>query len=112
MTVLRRYIRHGELFRANAAALGRPMRRRTPNDLHGSTDMGNVSSIVPSIHPYFAIAPEGTPTHSVEFARYAATPAALETMIVAAKALAMTVVDLGSSPDLLRRAKHASAGNG
>src|SRR5919204_74117 len=100
-----------EAFAANAAALGRPMRRRNPSDTHGSTDMGNVSSQVPSIHPYLAIAPQGTPTHSLEFARYAATPEALDTMVVAAKALAMTAADLLSSPDLLRRAKHAHAAN-
>jgi amidohydrolase len=101
-----------EAFAANAATLGRPMRRRSPNDSHGSTDMGNVSTLVPSIHPYFAIAPAGTPTHSVEFARYAATPPALDAMIVAAKALAMTTLDLLSSPELTRRAKQAHPFNG
>lgn len=96
-------------FAANAAALGRPLRRRTPNDTHGSTDMGNVSTVVPSIHPYLAIAPEGLSTHSLEFASYAAQPEARATMIVAAKALAMTVVDVLASPDLLKRAKQAHA---
>ena len=98
-----------EAFAANAAALGRPLHRRTPNDSHGSTDMGNVSTLVPSIHPYLAIAPEGTPTHSVEFARYAGSPAAQETMVVAAKALALTAVDLAASPELVRRVKQAHA---
>jgi amidohydrolase len=96
-------------FAANAEALGRTMRRATPNDTHGSTDMGNVSTIVPAIHPFLAIAPEGTPTHSLEFARYAATPEALETMVVAAKALAMTVLDVFASTELLTRAKQAHA---
>ncbi len=96
-----------EAFAANAAKLGRPPRRHTPADNHGSTDMGNVSRLVPSIHPYFAIAPEGTPTHSLDFARYAAQPDAIAAMIVAAKALAMTCVDLLGAPELLRRAKQA-----
>ena len=100
-----------EAFSGNAAALGRAMRRRAQSDSHGSTDMGNVSSLLPSIHPYLAIAPQGTPTHSVEFARYAATPQAQEAMIVGAKALAMTAIDLLTSPDLLRRARRAHAGN-
>lgn len=100
-----------EAFAANAAALGRTMRRRNASDSHGSTDMGNVSTIVPSIHPYLAIAPQGTPTHSIEFARYAGTPQAQETMVVAAKALAMTVIDLLISPELLRRAKQAHSSN-
>lgn len=100
-----------EAFAVNAAALGRPMRRRTPSDSHGSTDMGNVSTLLPSIHPYLAIAPQGTPTHSVDFARCAARPEALETMVVAAKALALTAVDVLSSPDLVRRAKRAHVVN-
>lgn len=94
-------------FAANAEALGRPMRRRTPADNHGSTDMGNVSTVVPSIHPYFAIAPDGTPTHSIDFARYAGQPEAMATMILAAKSLALTTLDLLWSPDLMRRAKQA-----
>ncbi len=98
-------------FAANAAALGRPVRRRNPSDSHGSTDMGNVSTVLPSIHPYLAIAPEGTPTHSIEFARYAGTAEARATMIVAAKALAMTAVDVLATPDLVRRAKQAHGAN-
>ncbi len=93
-----------DAFASNAAALGRSV-ERGKNESHGSTDMGNVSMLVPSIHPYLAVAPEGTPTHSVDFARHAASPRALETMVVAAKALAMTAVDLLSDPELLRRAK-------
>jgi metal-dependent amidase/aminoacylase/carboxypeptidase family protein len=96
-------------FAANAEALGRTMRRSMPNDTHGSTDMGNVSTVVPAIHPFLAIAPDGTPTHSSEFARYAATPEALSTMVVAAKALAMTVLDALTSNELLMRAKQAHA---
>ena len=94
-----------EAFATNAQALGRALRARRPTDMHGSSDMGNVSGVVPSIHPYLAIAPEGTPTHSLDFARHAATREALATMVVAAKALAMTAIDVLTDPDLLRRAK-------
>lgn len=96
-----------ETFAHNAASLGRAMRGRRPTDTHGSTDMGNLSTLVPSIHPFLAIAPEGTPTHSLEFASYAAAPQALETMVVAAKALAMTALDLLFEEGLVRRAKEA-----
>lgn len=99
-------------FAANAAALGRPVRRRTPADNHGSTDMGNVSALVPAIHPYFAIAPEGTPTHSLDFARYAGQREALATLRLAAKALAQTCLDLLITPELLKRAKQAHATSG
>lgn len=99
-----------EAFARNAATLGRAMRGRRPTDTHGSTDMGNLSTLMPSIHPFLAIAPEGTPTHSLEFASYAASPQALDTMVVAAKALAMTALDLLVDPDVLRRAKEAHRG--
>lgn len=101
-----------EVFARNAAAVGRQMRRRTPQDTHGSTDMGNVSTVVPSIHPFMAIAPFGTPSHSVEFARHAATPEAMDTLAAAAKALALTAIELFDDPDLVRRAKEAHAGAG
>ena len=71
----------------------------------GSTDMGNVSQIVPSAHPYIGIAPEGTPGHSTAFRDAAATPEAHANAIAAAKALALLAVDLLADPTLLARAK-------
>src|SRR2546427_137083 len=83
-----------EAFSANAGSLGRSLQPRRPADTHGSTDMGNVSTVVPGIHPFLAITPGPVPGHSIEFAAAAATPRALETMRVAAKALAMTALDV------------------
>jgi amidohydrolase len=71
----------------------------------GSTDMGNVSQIVPAAHPYIGIAPEGTPGHSTAFRDAAATPEAHANAIAAAKALALLAVDLMQEPALLARAK-------
>lgn len=71
----------------------------------GSTDMGNVSQVVPSAHPYIGIAPDGTPGHSTAFRDAAATPAAQANAISAAKALALLAVDLLADPALLARAK-------
>ncbi|MEK6619836.1 MAG: amidohydrolase [Chloroflexota bacterium] len=96
-----------QAFAANAASLGRTLHPRRPIDTHGSTDMGNVTSVVPGIHPFLAICDEPTPGHSHAFAEAAATPRALETMHVAAKALAMTALDVLAEPDLMRRARHA-----
>ena len=59
----------------------------------GSTDMGNVSYLVPSIHPLVALAPTGVKIHEVEFAAAAASEAADRAVIDGAKAMAMTVVD-------------------
>ncbi len=71
----------------------------------GSTDMGNVSQVVPSAHPYIGIAPEGTPGHSTAFRDAAATPEAHANAIAAAKALALLAVDLLTDATLLSRAK-------
>ena len=62
-----------ERFRANMAAYGIADQGDDPNA--GSTDMANVSWVCPTIHPDLAIAPEGTPGHSILFRDAAATPA-------------------------------------
>jgi len=100
-----------EAFAANATTLGRKMNARRPGDTHGSTDMGNVTSIVPGIHPFLSITDGPVPGHSIAFAAAAATPQALETMRVAAKALAMTAIDALTDPALVMRAKEAFDGH-
>ncbi len=67
----------------------------------GSTDMGNVSQIVPSIHTSVAIAPQGESEHTVEFARYAAKENGLTQSLRAATGLAMTAIDVLASPDTM-----------
>jgi len=69
----------------------------------GSTDMGNVSQVMPSIHPYIAIGPEKMPGHSIEFAKAAASEEGQRGLINAAKGLAMTSIDVFTDPDLLRK---------
>ncbi len=66
----------------------------------GSTDMGNVSHAVPSIHPYVAIVPPSVAGHSIEFAAAAASEAGKRGMLLGAKAMAMTVVDCFTDPAL------------
>ena len=99
-----------EAFAANARSLGRQMKSRRVGDTHGSTDMGNVTSIVPGIHPFLSITDIPVPGHSTEFAAAARTPQALETMHVAAKALAMTAIDVLRDENLRVRAKEAFDG--
>ncbi len=96
-----------EAFAANTRALGREMRPRRPGDTHGSTDMGNVTSVVPGIHPFLSITDGPVPGHSVAFAAAAATPRALETMRLGAKALAMTALDVIADGVLRRRVREA-----
>lgn len=71
----------------------------------GSSDFGNLSHHLPAIHPYVKIAPQGTSNHTPAFAAAAGSSDGLAGMLVAAKSLAATVVDLALEPELLTRAK-------
>ena len=93
------------LFTQNMESLGRKMQLTDPDHAFGSTDMGNVSHLLPSIHPFVAIAPVEVLAHSPEFAAAAASNAGRKGMLDAAKALAMTVADLLASPELLGKVR-------
>ncbi|MDI6824420.1 MAG: amidohydrolase [Bacillota bacterium] len=93
------------LYGQNLADLGVTLEGPEARSGGGSTDAGNVSRVVPLIHPYFAICPAGTPGHSVEFARAAASQDAHRAMLTTAKALAMTAWDLFSDPSLVEEAR-------
>ena len=69
-----------------------------------STDMGDVSYVVPSIHPTFAI-PTDAGNHTPGFTAAAATPEAHEAAMRAATALANTALDLYLEPGVLEAAK-------
>ena len=87
---------------ANASAYGIVDEGPDPNS--GSTDMGNVSWVCPTIHPELAIAPEGTPGHSTLFRDAAATPEADATTLLAATLVAQVAYELFTEPELVARA--------
>jgi amidohydrolase len=70
-----------------------------------STDFGNVSQKTPVAGSYIAVAPEGTPGHSVQLADASVTKEGLEAMIIGTKALGMTLVELLVKPEILKDAK-------
>lgn len=83
-----------ERWTVHSTALGRPPQDPTVvGAVVGSTDMGNVSHAVPSIHPMIAVAPPGVAIHTPEFARHARGPAGDVAAIDGAKALAGVVLD-------------------
>ena len=94
-----------QLFSQNMQSLGRQMPLSDPGQTFGSTDMGNVSQVVPSIHPFVAIAPVEVAHHSTQFALAAASEAGTQGLLDAAKALAMTVVDLVANPAIASKVK-------
>ncbi len=65
----------------------------------GSTDMGNVSQVVPAIHPIIGVMGSTSAPHTADFARDAVTPAADDAIVDGAYALAAAVVDLATDPD-------------
>lgn len=105
-----------ELYVANARRLGRTVRDPDELDVQvvGSTDMGNVSYLVPSIHPMIAVSPPHVGIHTPEFAEHTVGGEADRAVLDGAKAMAMTIADLWLVPGALEAARAAflEAGGG
>lgn len=88
-----------EYYAANSAELGRPMvrGRDLPPDQTGSTDMGNVSLVVPTIHPMLDIAAGPHVNHQPEFAAHTITEDGDRAIIDGALTMAWTVIDLAEN---------------
>ncbi|HMH53454.1 MAG TPA: M20 family metallopeptidase [Candidatus Acidoferrum sp.] len=89
----------------NMATIGRMVIDPAPNERMGSTDMGDISQILPAVHAYFAIVPETIANHTVEFATASASPAGDTAVVEGAAALAMTAAELLTEPALIAQAK-------
>jgi len=93
-----------DLFAANMAAVG--LAEGPPVlDRLGSSDVGNVSQVIPTIQPMIGIAPLGTAIHTREFADAAVKPLARVGLLAAAKTMALTTFDLLADPARVRAAK-------
>lgn len=88
------------LFTSNLKELGIDCKSGPRNTL-GSLDMGNVSHVVPALHPYLSLGP-GLIPHTREFAQAAGSPQAGELVIRAAQALAWTAIDIFMRAELVR----------
>jgi amidohydrolase len=95
----------GKVFRDNLIALGRPMRSVPSHKGKGSTDLGNVSHVIPSAIASLRIAGEDVAGHSQGFADAAISEAGRQMMLDAAKGLATTAIDLMSDRTLLAAAR-------
>ena len=97
-----------DAYAANSTAIGRPLTSAyLPGTGGGSTDMGNVSYLTPTIHPMLAVAPRGVSLHSPQFAEYTKSKEADKAVLDGAKIMAMTVIDLWANAELQRSVKDA-----
>ena len=94
-------------YEANITGLGRRIDHAAPETVSGSTDMGNVSKLAPSIHPMVAIAPPHVALHTPEFASWAVAESGQQGVIDGAKALALTAIDILCTPELRTAARAA-----
>jgi metal-dependent amidase/aminoacylase/carboxypeptidase family protein len=93
-----------DLFAANMRTVGLAEGEPIPDRL-GSSDIGNVSQVIPAIQPMIGIAPAGMAIHTRDFADAAVKPLARAGLVAAAKAMAMTTLDLLAEPARVDRAK-------
>ena len=93
-----------DLFRANMKTAG-AVESPPLADRMASSDIGNVSQVIPAIQPMVQIAPPGTPIHSRAFEAAAVSTLARQGMCQAAKTMAMTTYDLLADPGLVKRAR-------
>jgi amidohydrolase len=94
----------GEIYRRNAMALGRTFNdSRSDGRVAASTDMGNVSLKIPSLHPAIGINSLPAVNHQPEFTAHCVSPIADQTLADGALAMAYTVVDLAQEVALRER---------
>lgn len=93
-----------DLFAANMATVGLAEGAAIPDRL-GSSDVGNVSQVLPTIQPMIGIAPLGMAIHTREFAEAAVQPLARAGLLAAAKTMALTAYDLLADPARVRAAR-------
>jgi metal-dependent amidase/aminoacylase/carboxypeptidase family protein len=93
------------LFRKNSESLGRTF--ANPGEWEtrptGSTDMGNVSRVMPSIHPMIGINSLPAVNHQPEFTAHCITPDADKALVDGALAMAWTCIDMAAIPEVRDR---------
>ncbi len=97
-------------YRSNATALGRflpDLPAAMLERMAGSTDMGNITLAIPSIHPMIGIESLPAVNHQPEFTAHCATPIADRAVMDGALAMAWTAIDLASDPHLVERLRAA-----
>ena len=100
-----------EIYKRNAESLGREFPPLSPimARLAASTDMGNVSQVIPSIHPMIGINSLPAGNHQPEFTAHCITETADKAVLDGSLAMAWTAIDLAQQPAIRERlARRAS----
>jgi amidohydrolase len=93
------------IFEKNLRDLGSEIEELKEHEGKGSSDIGNVSQVVPTIHPFVSVGSKNVVLHSREFAEATVSKSGLEAMITASKAIAMTCVELFFNHKIIEDAK-------
>jgi amidohydrolase len=94
-----------KIFEKNLRNLGSEIEELKEHEGKGSSDIGNVSQVVPTIHPFVSVGSKNVVLHSREFAEATVSKRGLEAMITASKAIAMTCVELFYDHKIIEDAK-------
>jgi amidohydrolase len=93
-------------YKSNAEALGRTFREIEPTRLErtaASTDMGNVSLVIPAIHPSIGINSWPAVNHQADFAAHSVTPDGDRAVYDGALAMAWTIIDIATNEAVRNR---------
>jgi amidohydrolase len=102
--------RISSLYARNAESLGRTFFKMPAGTSGGfSTDMGNVSQTIPSIHPTIGIASMPAVNHQPDFTAHCIKPEADKALMDGALAMAWTAIDLATDPALRAQLINRSA---
>ena len=99
------------VYQKHLEEFGEHVRPIVQQDEMGSSDVGNISQVVPTIQPHITISEKVVPAHSEEFKEAARSPLGLSSIGLGAKVMALTALDLIEDPALLEKIKkeHAEA---
>lgn len=96
-----------EIYKSNAESIGRVFDDNDPRIKmnRASTDLGNISKVIASIHPYIGVNSGAAVNHQKEFAAACITADADQAVLDAAKAMAMTLVEIAANSQLRQYVK-------
>ncbi len=94
-----------EVYEKNLNRYGEVIADKETQDSGGSSDVGNISQVVPTIQPNIKISNEYIAGHSVEFREAAKSELGLSSIELGAKVLATTALEVIQNPELLKKMK-------